>query len=63
MSLLARGGVFAEESGGIGGASALCSSEDVLNDWQELDRDAADPRMVLDVGCGSGALLEAAARR
>lgn len=62
VSLLARGGAFDEESWGIGGASAL-SSEDVLNDWQELDHDAPDPRMVLDVGCGSGVLLEAAARR
>jgi SAM-dependent methyltransferase len=62
VSLLAEGGTLAEESWGIGGASALCSSEDVLNDWLELDRDAPDPRVVLDVGCGSGVLLEAAAR-
>jgi SAM-dependent methyltransferase len=60
VSLLARGGAFVEESG-IGGAFG--NSEDVLNDWQELDRYIPDPRMVLDVGCGSGALLEAAARR
>ncbi len=60
VSLLARGGAFAEESG-IGGAFG--NSEDVLNDWQELDRYTPDPRMVLDVGCKSGALLEAAARR
>jgi len=60
VSLLARGGAFAEESG-IGGAFG--NSEDVLNDWQELDRYMPDPRMVLDAGCGSGALLEAAARR
>lgn len=60
VALLARGGTFAEESG-IG--SAYGSNEDVLNDWQELDRFMPEPRMVLDVGCGSGALLEAAARR
>ena len=58
--LLARGGTVAEDSG-IGGAFG--TSEEVLNDWQELDRYIPDPRMVLDVGCGSGALLEAAARR
>jgi ubiquinone/menaquinone biosynthesis C-methylase UbiE len=60
VSVLERGGAFAEDSG-IGGA--YCNSEDVLNDWQELDRFMPDSRMVLDVGCGSGALLEAAARR
>ena len=60
VSLLERGGAFSEDSG-IG--SAYGNSEDVLNDWQELDRYIPDPRMVLDVGCGSGALLEAAARR
>lgn len=43
--------------------STVCSNEDVLNDWLALDRDAPRPRMVLDVGCGSGTLLEAAARR
>ena len=63
VSLLARGGAFDEESWGMGGPSALRRSEDVLNDWQELDSDAPEPRMVLDVGCGSGVLLEAAARR
>ena len=63
VSLLARDGTFAEQSWGIGRASGLRSSEDVLNEWQELDRDAPGPRMVLDVGCGSGVLLEAAARR
>lgn len=63
VSLLARDGAFDEESWGIGGASAPRSSEDVLNDWQGLDHDAPDPHMVLDVGCGSGVLLESAARR
>ena len=60
VSLLTTGGAFAEDSG-IGGAFG--NSEDVLNDWQELDRYIPDPRMVLDVGCRSGSLLEAAARR
>jgi ubiquinone/menaquinone biosynthesis C-methylase UbiE len=61
VALLARsGGAFAEDSG-IG--AAYSNSEDVLNDWQELDRFMPEPRMVLDVGCGSGALLEAAGRR
>lgn len=59
--LLARGADSAEESATFGSASG--NSEDVLNDWQGLDRDASDARMVLDVGCKSGALLEAAARR
>ena len=59
--LLARGADAAEESATFGGASR--NSDEVLNDWQELDRFIPDPRMVLDVGCRSGALLEAAARR
>jgi SAM-dependent methyltransferase len=59
--LLARGADSAEEGAVFGGASG--NSEDVLNDWQELDRDAPDARMVLDLGCRSGAMLEAAARR
>jgi SAM-dependent methyltransferase len=63
MSLLARGGDVTGERWGVGHGSSLASSDDVLNDWQDLDRDASDPRMVLDVGCGSGMLLEAAARR
>ncbi len=56
VSLLARGESSDAERNGRGAA-------DVLNDWQELDRDAFDARMVLDVGCGSGTLLEAAAGR
>jgi SAM-dependent methyltransferase len=60
VSLLASGGSFAEESAGT---SALCSNEEALKDWQELDQDLPDPRLVLDIGCGSGALLEEAARR
>ena len=59
VSLLASG-AFPEDSG-VGGAFG--NSEDVLNDWQELDRYMPIPRMVLDVGCKSGSLLEAAARR
>jgi SAM-dependent methyltransferase len=55
--LLARGADSSEESGNFGNA------EDILNDWQALDRWAPEARMVLDVGCKSGALLEAAARR
>ena len=63
VTLLARGGSgpFGEDSG-IGGAIEY-NSEAVLNDWQELDRYVPAPRVVLDVGCGTGALLEAAARR
>src|SRR5688572_28363219 len=59
--LLARGADTAEESATLGGASS--NSEEVLDDWQELDRYESDARMVLDVGCRSGAMLEAAARR
>ena len=58
VSLLARE-AFADE----GGASSFGSSEEVLSDWQELDRYESDARMVLDVGCRSGSMLEAAARR
>ena len=60
VTLLA-GGAIAEESG-IGGAYSP-DSEEVLNDWQELDRYESDARVVLDVGCRSGAMLEGAARR
>lgn len=54
---------LSQESWIADGASAVWSSAEVLNDWQGLDRNAPDARMVLDVGCGSGVLLEAAARR
>lgn len=62
-TLLMRGGTFAEERRSSGGASALRSIEEVLSEWQQMDWDVTDLRMVLDVGCGSGELLEAAARR
>jgi ubiquinone/menaquinone biosynthesis C-methylase UbiE len=61
VSLLARGNTFADE--GARSESAICNSEQVLNDWQDADRYESETRVVLDVGCGSGALLEAAARR
>jgi ubiquinone/menaquinone biosynthesis C-methylase UbiE len=61
VSLLARGNTFADE--GARSESAICNSERVLNDWQDVDRYESETRVVLDVGCGSGALLEAAARR
>jgi ubiquinone/menaquinone biosynthesis C-methylase UbiE len=59
-SLLMPDGSFAEENGTT---PALGRPEEVLSDWQNLDQDAPEPRVVLDIGCGSGALLEAAARR
>lgn len=62
-ALLTPGGSFAEERRGPGGASALRSIEEVLSEWEQLDWDLPQVRMVLDVGCGSGDLLEAAARR
>ena len=42
---------------------SLCSAEDVLGDWKRLDQLSPEPRVVLDIGCGSGTLLEAAARK
>ena len=57
LSLLTPDGSFVDEH------PSLCSAEEVLNDWQGLDQDSPDPRVVLDIGCGSGILLEAAARR
>ena len=62
-SLLTLDGSFAEDGRNFGGASALRSGDEVLSEWQELDHDFPDLRMVLEVGCGSGELLEAAARR
>jgi ubiquinone/menaquinone biosynthesis C-methylase UbiE len=62
-SLLTPGGSFTEERRGFGGASGLRNSGEVLREWQELDADLQDLRIVLDVGCGSGELLEAAATR
>lgn len=62
-SLLAPGESFAEERQVSGSESALRNADEVLNEWQALDQDSPDLRMVLDVGCGSGKLLEAAARR
>lgn len=59
-SLLSPDGAFAEESGTT---QALSSPDELRSDWQVLDQDAPEPRIVLDVGCGSGLLLEAAARR
>jgi ubiquinone/menaquinone biosynthesis C-methylase UbiE len=56
-AFLARSEGLAEETGS-GRASA-----EVLNDWQDLDRESPEARLVLDVGCGSATLLEAAARR
>ena len=63
LSLLVHDGIFAEQGWGIGLAAESCSSEDMLIDWQALDRDAPDARMVLVMACGAGVLLEAAARR
>ena len=63
VSLLARDGVFAGDMGSPGGVSVVRGSEELLIDWQELDQDSSDVRIVLDIGCGSGILLEAAARR
>jgi hypothetical protein len=62
-SLLATGGSFAEERQNQGSVSAPRTSEEVLREWQEVDRGFPDPRMVLDVSCGSGELLEATAHR
>lgn len=63
LSLLAHDPAFADHGWGIGHAAECCSSEDLLIDWQALDREAPDARMVLVMGCGGGVLLEAAGRR
>jgi ubiquinone/menaquinone biosynthesis C-methylase UbiE len=63
MSLLPDDAALAEAGWDVGTESRLDNSEDVLNHWQALDWDAPDPRLVLNVGCRSGELLEAAARR
>ena len=62
-SLLAPGESFAEDRRNFGSASPQRSSDEVLSEWQELDQYLPDLRTVLDVCCGSGELLEAAARR
>jgi ubiquinone/menaquinone biosynthesis C-methylase UbiE len=59
-SLLVPDGSFAEDTGTM---PAFCSPDEVLSDWQGLDQDAPEGRVVLDIGCGSGTLLEATARR
>lgn len=60
QSLLMPDGSFTEDSGTT---PAFCSPDEILSDWQGLDQDTPEPRVVLDIGCGSGTLLEAAARR
>ncbi|HEX6316377.1 MAG TPA: class I SAM-dependent methyltransferase [Gemmatimonadaceae bacterium] len=59
-SLLMPEASFAEANAAT---PVLCSPDEVLSDWQGLDQDSPEPRVVLDIGCGSGALLEEAARR
>lgn len=63
VSILSPAGSFAGENGAPDGMSAPCSTDELLSDWQEVDQDSPDPRIVLDIGCGSGRLLESAARR
>lgn len=62
-ALLTPDGSLAEERAGAGGAPTPWNTDEVLSDWHSLDQDSPDPRIVLDIGCGSGTLLEAAARR
>jgi ubiquinone/menaquinone biosynthesis C-methylase UbiE len=62
-SLIAPGESFVEDRRAFSGQSALRTSDEVLSEWQELDEYLPDLRTVLDIGCGSGELLEAAARR
>lgn len=62
-SLLAAGETFIEDRAGLRGAAALRDGDEVLNEWGKLDQDSPELRMVLNIGCGSGELLEAAARR
>src|SRR5688572_12161048 len=62
-SLLAPGESFVEDRRAFSGPSVLRTSDEVLSEWQALDEYLPDLRTVLDIGCGSGELLEAAARR
>lgn len=62
-ALVAPDASFAEDRVGAGLAATPWNTDSVLTDWHSLDQDLPDPRIVLDVGCGSGTLLEAAARR
>ncbi|HEX7121020.1 MAG TPA: class I SAM-dependent methyltransferase [Gemmatimonadaceae bacterium] len=62
-SVLAFGDFVANERRRHSGALALRTGDEVLAEWQGLDQEAPNARVVLDVGCGLGSLLEAAARR